>query len=469
MEHFVTGWPLVLVIALAAGLAQAQTDPPYPPPASPEDDSHFGERIQRTMTLLATSTRNNRHRVRILFYGQSITAQDWWKRVVADLHVRFPYADIEAENRAIGGFAAQRLVRTAEHDLYPFYPDLLIFHVYGDHRRYEDIIRRTRERTAAEIAIYTDHVGGKTERDEQGNFVDNEWTAFMAGFLKRTADQYGCELIEIRRPWKKYLRQNELEPTALLKDNIHPNEHGGYLFAELISRQLVYRPDVPADAWADLTETYVVGEDVRWQDGTLRLTFEGNRVDVIASDESDGSSAPVEVRIDGQRPSDFPELYVFTRPSKVHNVWPGIMRVSRQEPLILEQWTARITSSRGLAEDFTFEVSGSKTGFDGAGRKGERFVSDSGRVVIEADDWHLQRTCEFVKKPLPEGTEITWRVVPQFVDRWVPPAVENPASEYATTVAQGLTNAAHVVELRCTEGESAPIAAIRVYRPRVQP
>ena len=465
MHDSLTSWLLAAFVLLLAGATQAPAEPNYPPPAPPEDDSHFGERIQRTMTLLATSTRNDRHRVRILFYGQSIVGQNWWRRIVADLHVRFPYADIEVENRAIGGFAAQRLVRTAEHDLYPFYPDLLIFHVYGDHGRYEEIIAETRRRTAAEIAIFTDHVGAKTERDEEDNFVDGRWTAFMAGFLQRTADTYGCELIEIRNPWKRYLRDNGLEPAALLKDNVHPNEYGGFLFAELIGRQLVHRPDVPRDAWADLAATYVIGQDADWRDGALTLEFDGNRVELIAANESDGTSPPVSVRIDGRKPSELPELYVFTRPSKVHNVWPGIQRVSRGAPLILEDWTATITEAVGEAEDFAFEVRGSKTGFDGAGRKGERFVSNSGRVVIEADDWHLQRTCEFVHKPLEVGTEITWSVVPQFVDAYVPPAVENPASEYPTTVAQGLANTTHVLELRCTAGETAPIAAIRVYRP----
>ena len=58
----------------------------------------------------------------------------------------------------LGGFASQLLVKTAETDLYPFQPDLLIFHVYGAHDKYEDIIRRTRERTTAEILLQNDHV-----------------------------------------------------------------------------------------------------------------------------------------------------------------------------------------------------------------------------------------------------------------------------------------------------------------------
>ena len=55
---------------------QAQTAkyPPAPPEPHPE---LFGSGIQRTMTLLATSTPARRNPVRILFYGQSITKQEW--------------------------------------------------------------------------------------------------------------------------------------------------------------------------------------------------------------------------------------------------------------------------------------------------------------------------------------------------------------------------------------------------------
>ena len=87
------------------------------------------------MRLLATSTPQKRNTVRVLFYGQSITEQRWWQAVADDLRSRFPDANLVIENRALGGFASQMLVKTAETDLYPFYPDLLIFQVYGGARQ----------------------------------------------------------------------------------------------------------------------------------------------------------------------------------------------------------------------------------------------------------------------------------------------------------------------------------------------
>jgi len=43
------------------------------------------------MSLLATSTPGHRNPVRILFYGQSITKQEWSQQVAQDIRTRFPY------------------------------------------------------------------------------------------------------------------------------------------------------------------------------------------------------------------------------------------------------------------------------------------------------------------------------------------------------------------------------------------
>jgi hypothetical protein len=48
-------------------------------PKSLGDTASFGRNVQRTMRLLATSTPERRNTVRVLFYGQSITEQGWWK------------------------------------------------------------------------------------------------------------------------------------------------------------------------------------------------------------------------------------------------------------------------------------------------------------------------------------------------------------------------------------------------------
>ena len=445
----------VLVFSLVlASAARAARGRQYPKPASPKDKSDYGRHIQRTMTLLATSTPHKRNTVKVLFYGQSITVQKWWKDVEKDLRRRFPHADIVCENRALGGFASQLLVRTAEYDLYPFYPDLLIFHVYGHHVRYEDIIRRTRQRTTAEILIQTDHVT---------KAVEARWTKMMNyTFLPQYAKKYNCRLSRIRESWKRYLKDNKLKPQQLLRDAVHLNAQGEFLMAELVKQELVYRPELPQDEWRDMVRTYVVGRDVKWQGDRLRLEFEGNRVDAIAGK---GGKRSARVLIDGRKPSEFPECYYHARPSGTAGVgWPAIKRISFQKPLVLETWTATFTDFNDAQDEFRFAVAGSKTGPDGNGTGKERFVSESGRVVIDPEDWVFAYCRRVSKNRTPNGFKVRWKVEGPFTDVYTPAQIKDPSREYATTLAQGLENAAHTLELI----GKAPVAALRVYKPPVK-
>jgi hypothetical protein len=59
--------------------------------------------------------------------------------------------------------------------------------------------------------------------------------------------------------------------------------------------------------------TYEIGRDVQWVNGKLELEFEGNRVDAIAGWADPYYGGDADVRIDGQRPSERPELYRITR------------------------------------------------------------------------------------------------------------------------------------------------------------
>ena len=84
-------------LALVAVVLIAAAPSSFPPTNFP-DSSNWGCNVQRTMRLLATSTPENRHTVRILFYGQSITEQNWTKLVADDLRQHFPHANLVIEN-----------------------------------------------------------------------------------------------------------------------------------------------------------------------------------------------------------------------------------------------------------------------------------------------------------------------------------------------------------------------------------
>ena len=353
---------LLAILGLLVILPAAGADFAAPEPA--EDASTLGLGVQRTLTLLTSSTPERRNTVRILFYGQSITEQDWSKQVAADLRERFPHADLQIENRAIGGFASQLLIRPAEHDLYPFYPDLLIFHVYGANGEYEQIIKATRSRTTAEVLMQKDHVTQWPpevidEKKDKGMWWDHLMNHHL---LPEIAQKYGCGLVDIRGPWLDYLKANHYEPKDLLKDGVHLNDRGNFLMARLVGRYLVPRPDLPDDAWRDLVRTLEVGKDVTWEGGTLAVEFEGNRVDVLPARDANGSAKPVRVLIDGKAPSELGDLYRITRPQP--GPWSPltVTRVDHEEPLQEEEWTLKIPVRGRRLEDLEIRRDGVEIG-----------------------------------------------------------------------------------------------------------
>ena len=89
-----------------------------------------------------------------------------------------------------------------------------------------------------------------------------------------------------------------------------------------------------------------------WKDGHLVIAFEGNRVDVIPPQANEKGAAPAggsgRVLIDGKRPSEFPAAYRITRPQP--GPWSPLFlsRVDHDAPLVLEDWTLRVSHvSRG--------------------------------------------------------------------------------------------------------------------------
>ncbi|UBF27160.1 hypothetical protein K9N68_04120 [Kovacikia minuta CCNUW1] len=439
----------------------------YPSPPPPTDPSILGSNIQRSMGLMATSTPNHRNTVRILFYGQSLTKMEWANLVADDLRARFPYANLIIKNRAIGGCASQCLVGPAEHDLYPFYPDLLILHVFGSHIDYEKIIRKTRSTTTADILLLTDPYSGPSDWSDKMSYT----------FLPKFAATYACGLVDLRRPWLQYLREQGYKPEKLLQADGHQNKQGNFLIAELVKRYLVYRPNQVVQN--EPVKTFVLGKDISFEDGKLTLRFVGNRIDAISA-QTKANTASSTVYIDGSRPSEFPELYSITRPNGQYGAdwserpprgkdWPwevgAILHVRSLTKLQVEDWTATITRFRS-GTDFDFTVAGSVTGLDGSGSYADNpFVSKSGRVVIDQSAWWLDRLKDV---RVTDGFTITWSVIPNFVDTYTPPKIIDPALEQITTIAQGLKNQEHTLEILSNTGQPLPIKAIRVYRPTLK-
>ena len=459
-------WPIALLLVSCATVQAA-----YPPLKHTGDPARLGQNIQRSMALMAGSTPAHRNTVRVLFYGQSITEQDWWHAVADDLRRRFPYANFVIENRALGGFSSQLLVKTAETDLYAFYPDLMIFHVYGAHNTYEDIIRRTRERTTSEVLIQTDHVTADADLNEETDASklrpDGKiWNSFMNyKFLPEIAARYGCALVDQRNLWKQYLRDNSVHAPELLKDGVHQNAYGNFLMAEIVKSYLIRRTDTPVTPLnCSTVRTLRMGTEIKWHAGRLTVPFTGNRVDLITHS---AAAVPAFIRIDGQRPSEMPELYGFTRAlATPGGKWPVILKLGSQALPQLEDWTMNVTTDRAKPGRFTFTLAGSKTGPDGSGSSDAAFVSHSGRVVIDPADWNVHYSLALAGvKPVPDTFVVRFSSVGHFADKFTAPEPADRTIETTVTIAQGLQNTNHVLEI--TGGEAASFSAVRIYAPPV--
>ena len=463
-----------------------------------ENESMFGSRIQRTMTLLKAGTGDGRAPVRILFYGQSIMSRFWTSMVERDLRRRFPKADLTVENRAIGGFGAHYLCRTAAHDVWPLYPDLIVFHAYGGVRdgRLERFVADIRRNTTAEIMLITHHLNVHNAPP-----VDDGSTVHW----RYVAQKYNCELVELRRQWKRYLANNDLLPRRLLSgDGVHPNAEGFRLIAAAVSRHFRWNPISPG-GWCGAVRTYeakraleerygnkisftgapwalsgsaAVGSD---PNSALKLTFRGNRVDIISGWVrprrliGDPNARTIrygtaKVLIDGKSPSANPRLYAITRPSPAPHIWfPAVRRIGHEKPLLLENWTLRITEANddpnAVRFEFAFEVFGSKTGPDGTGTYNRRFVSNSGRVVIEPEDFSFEQTRGANRQIPPIGFEVKWKVVPLFQDVYAPQPPKDHRRRFRVTVAKLLANTRHTIEIIPNGDGYVPVEAIEVHRP----
>lgn len=450
---------------------------------SDADGTPVGFHIQRTMSLLASATPEHRTPVRILLYGQSIVAQNFIpQRLEPDLARRYPNAELTMQNRAIGGYEAPALQHTAVHDLYPFYPDLVIFHVYGGERgEFEGILRSIRERTTAEILTWPHHVdsGGprRTARLEAASDL-----------RRRLARQYDCELVELRRAWQKHLQENNLDPSDLLTDGVHLNGRGGQLMARLVADHFV-EPKNPPDSWAPMVQSYdardvsddragitfsgkpwrrdgdaLIGES---SESALELRFHGNRVVATAHRMSDPPGT-ARILVDGKPVSSHPQCYAATRPGRTPiDGRPALKRVELGDDPKEEDWTltAHIDSDNG--RKFRFTVVGSVTGNDGQGDHTKRFVSTSGRLRIDPRRFSFAEAVQIRKRALPEEFDVHWKVYLTGVDVWKPELREDPGAIDHTTLVQGVANEPHVLTIIPTGDGPVPVASLTVHRPPV--
>jgi|WetSurMetagenome_2_1015567.scaffolds.fasta_scaffold02278_3 hypothetical protein len=436
----------------------------HPLPVLP-DTSMLGQYTSRTINLLQQSTPLKRNTVRILVYGQSISAQDWWYEVKRTIESRFPYADLIMENKSIGGFSTQYLYKTVEMDVSSFYPDLVLLHVYGNNHYYDSVLYTIRSRTAAEVAIMTDHYIG-----------ENAWSDTMCYHILPTlAEKYKCEIINIRDPWKKYLKDNHLEISSLLTDGTHLNDYGNFLMAELVKPLFCFKSHFESDPY-DLQTTCNNKNDLTFLGDTLTVHFYGNKVDLLFDNSVISSGDSVEVLLDGKVPSSYQGTYYMTRPfNDKGKGWPwnlpAMIRIRHTQPWVTELWSCIFTKARTPYLDFRFRIQGSVSGQDGKGSGSRDFISKSGKVIISKNDaekggdWHLNRSYKVLKTIVNDGDTIKWKTYSISKDVFVPVRNSDTTLESSITLFQGIPNTEHTLKLVKKGRQSPPVSGIKVYRP----
>ncbi len=426
-----------------------------------------GQHIQRTMGLLAESTPENRNEVTIFFYGQSIIGSRWHKYVERELRQRYPHADLTVRNWALGGFASQYLVRMVEKDVLLAKPDLVIFHVLGSQIEYERIIHTIRQRTATEVMIMTSHWRRESLQPD-GSYELDDWDTFFDKFLPAVAKEYDCELVDVRWPWKAFLEKSGLEPGVLLTDSVHLNEQGKELMAEIALNSMVHIPALKTDLSEELVTTLSIGRegDVQWQDGVLEFEFEGSRVDIM---NHGGGGSSCEVYIDGKKPSELASSYLHSRATGISFplIWPEIMYIGFETMPVPQVWSLTLDSIDPETFEVAFSLSGSVTGPDGSGKSTERFVSDSGQVVIDPRDWVVARKLEnFEYASYEPGMQVQWKTVKLGDDLLFPKFQLEDDRMLSHTIVDGLDNKKHTLML-VSKGNPPPLSQIRIYKPMI--
>lgn len=490
--------PLIRSRLLAQDWDELVAEIPSVPPSA--DADFFGTGLGRTMNLLETGAQTRRP-VRILFYGQSITCQEWVWMLVRRLRERYPGTDIQAENWALSGWQIPRLVRTIKHDILCKQPDLVIMHAYGGRPwEWERILQALRRDTTADIMLRSSHIR-RDQETRQPIPEDNT----ESRFLRRLARKYGCEFVEGRKEWLQFMRTHEMTGQDFRADGVHLNRPGCVLMAQLFERH--FRPNPAAHPWFDVVRRYEAvrpladhrDDEVRldgdgWQahrdgylvsdgaDDSLRLRFTGTRLDLVMPPHT----GRARVLIDG-RPLSAWNVFMAGRPGKRGAAPAHLLTYYTGTNMVAEGWNLKLTHLSGDRRHFRYTLIGSVTGPDGEGDSDRRFVSNSGRITIEPGDFAFERKAERQKHgytkgetdPVPVSGEAGWRwsigrPYDDIVSGIPLQRGENPGHRFSlpyryVTIVDGLPPGEHELELQPLPPErpfgSFALEAIEAHRP----
>ncbi len=462
---------LYSTMSLLGSCSLAPSQPPEPPDPA--------KAIARSLDIIREATPAHPRVLKILFYGQSISTPKWTDQAMATLRARYPDVAFDYRNLALGGWSAKFLSRAAARDMADAYPDLIVFHVYGDHRAYERIMQIMRSETAADVILQTDHVIGPLEPvcltglhlrwspppGCTGHFwfAQHDWGEFMTGvWIPTMAHKYDLAMEPRQQEWQAYLQAHHLGPMALIHDTPHPNAQGWTVMANLFSAWFEKQEDRAAAA-APRDPDRVKTLPPPTPGTAIRYAFDGNRLELLSAGPLDGR---VVAKIDGKAPEDLDGCWQTGRVSRLPNVpdWPALKQVT-VDPAFhrADRWTIRLGHFNAAQNKFDFTLTDALHGKQGSGDADSAFTSSDGQLKIDPQDWNIAYARDVAGKGLAEGASFT--VERRFVcGDQAPVALPIGGIEQRHVLATGLANGHHVVELKVQPGAPV-ISEARAYRP----
>jgi hypothetical protein len=268
-------------------------------------------------------------------------------------------------------------------------------------------------------------------------------------------------------------------PAEYLKDIIHLNPAGEALWSRITMPHFQLLPEAAPD-WRERIQVYTVdGKRFAGDDGReypdqgrtltepLRMQFEGNRVDVLAGAGSSGKPGSAKILIDGKSPSSISELYYATVGSRPANFfWPMLRRAQVGKDPVDETWTVAFKNIAPDGIAFEYDLAGSVTGPDGHGNSREPFTSKSGRIIIDPQWFTVGALVKSVNKgvPYPDGTACKFSVLANAADVWKPEMSASSGAEGRLTLAAGLKDGPHTLEIIPNGDGDVALRAVVVHR-----
>ena len=199
----------------------------------------------------------------------------------------------------------------------------------------------------------------------------------------------------------------------------------------------------------------------------LTLDFSGRNVWAVLTN---GTTQRLDIRVDGHNPSEIPDLYGFTGTSGCfgRSFWPAFSTIGSSARLLEEDWTLTLLQMANDGTFYRFKVEGSVTGPDGEGSNKADFVSKSRRVVITQRDMNMGLAVLFTKEIPPVGFQVKWRSEARFKSSIHPAEIADSTGTFALSIAKGLQDRSHRLELIASEHPGDGIAAIRVFSPNAR-